>query len=182
MYKLPEKTEWFVEQNQHEATLEYAQEINKVVSDTNYKKALEIGCIWGVSTITILLSGKGSLKSVDPIPQNNPNMHAMVEVRHNDLLNRWEYFTGKSEEFWALNKDKYDLIYIDGSHDYDAVKLDLNAAWVCLQKGGLLLTDDYLHGHNHDSDYGVSLAVLELMHSKKITPVHMGKHCIGFVK
>lgn len=182
MYKLPEKSDWFKEQNQHVPTLEYAQEIHSVVSGTRYKKALEIGCIWGVSTVTILLSGGGTLVSVDPIPQTNPTMHAYTEVRFNELQDRWSSFEGRSEKFWEQNKDKFDLIYIDGSHNYNDVKLDLNAAWVCLQKGGLLLTDDYLHDHNHDSDYGVSLAVLELMHDKQITPTHMGKHCIGFTK
>jgi len=181
-FKLPEKTEWFKEQNLHAKTLEYAQEIHKIVAQHKYKKALEVGCIWGVSTITILSSGDGSLLSVDPIPQSNPNMHAMVEVRHNGYADRWNSFEGRSEVFWAINKDKYDLIYIDGSHNYTDVKLDLAAAWVCLQKGGLLLTDDYLHDHNHDHDYGVSLAVLELMQREQIVPIHMGKYVIGFQK
>lgn len=181
-FKLPEKTDWFREQNLHKPTLEYAQEINAVVKKYGYEQALEIGCIWGVSTITILLSGKGKLFSVDPIPQSNPTMHAMVEVRHNELKDRWDFFTGRSDKFWENILDKFDLIYIDGSHDYKDIKLDLNCAWVCLKKGGLMLTDDYLHDHNHDNDYGVSLAVLEFMHKHQIVPVHMGKHCIGFVK
>lgn len=181
-FKLPEKTDWMVEQNQHVPTLEYAQEIFKVVSDHPYTNALEIGCIWGVSTISILQAGSGNLMSVDPIPQNNPNMHAYVEVRHNGLLDRWQSFTGRSEEFWATNKNKFDLIYVDGSHDYTEAHLDLFSAWVCLEKGGVLLADDYLHDHNHDNDYGVSLAVLELMHDKQIKPVHMGKHVVGFKK
>ena len=181
-FRLPEKSDWFEEQNLHAPTLEYAQEINGVVKDTKYENALEIGCIWGVSTITILLSGKGSLLSVDPIPQTNPSMHAYTEVRFNELQHRWDYFTGRSHVFWETNKSKFDLIYIDGSHDYADVKLDLFCAWTCLQDGGVLLTDDYLHDHNHDHDYGVSLAVLELMQQKQITPFHMGKHCIGFKK
>lgn len=180
--KLPEKTEWFKEQNLHQPTLEYANEIYNVVKEHGYTKAMEVGCIWAVSTISILMAGKGTLLSVDPIPQTNPSMHAMVEVRHNEFTNRWDYFTGRSAKFWEQNKDKFDLIYIDGSHNYEDVKLDLLAAWVCLKRGGLLLTDDYLHDHNHDSDYGVSLAVLELMYEKGIVPTHMGKHCIGFVK
>jgi predicted O-methyltransferase YrrM len=181
-FKLPENSDWFVEQNQHGPTLEYAQEIFEVVSKHPYQHALEIGCIWGVSTISILLAGSGDLLSVDPIPQTNPSMHAMTEVRFNKLKNRWDYFTGRSHEFWQQNKHKFDLIYIDGSHNYQDVKLDLAAAWLCLSKGGLMLTDDYLHDHNHDSDYGVSLAVLEHMHKHEVVPVHMGKHCIGFVK
>lgn len=181
-FKLPENSDWFIEQNQHGPTLEYAQEIFEVVSKHPYEDALEIGCIWGVSTVSILLAGSGNLKSVDPIPQTNPSMHAMTEVRFNKLKDRWDYFTGKSEEFWAQNKDKFDLIYVDGSHNYREAHLDLFSAWICLRKGGLLLADDYLHDHNHDNDYGVSLAVLELMHEKETVPVHMGKHVVGFIK
>jgi len=181
-FRLPETSDWFKEQNQHAPTLEYAQEIHQVVNDYGYKKAMEVGCIWGVSTISILKAGTGTLLSVDPIPQTNPTMHAMVEVRFAQLQDRWSSFEGKSSVFWEQNKEKFDLIYIDGSHNYEDVKLDLNCAWVCLQKNGLLLTDDYLHPKNHDSDYGVSLAVLELMHEKQVVPRHMGKHCIGFIK
>lgn len=182
-FKLPEKTDWMREQNQHGPTLEYAQEINAVVEEHGFTKALEIGCIWGVSTLSILLAqDNGILLSVDPIPQTNPTMHALVEVRYNELIDRWSSFTGKSEVFWEQNKDKFDLIYIDGSHDYKEAHLDLFAGWVCLKKGGILLADDYLHPHNHDNDYGVSLAVLELMQAKQIKPFHMGKHVIGFEK
>lgn len=181
-FYLPEKSDWFVEQNLHTATLEYAQEINGVVKKYNYKQALEIGCIWGVSTITILLSGRGKLTSVDPIPQTNPKMHAYTEVRFNELQHRWDYFTGRSSKFWEQNKNKYDLIYIDGSHKYEDVKIDLDCAWICLSAGGLLLTDDYLHKYNYNSDYGVSLAVLEFMYKNQVVPIHIGKHCIGFEK
>lgn len=183
MFKLPEKSDWAIEQNNHGPTLEYAQEIYGIVEETGYTKALEIGCVWAVSTLSILLAqDNGTLLSVDPIPQTNPSMHAMTEVRFNELQDRWDYFTGRSEAFWQQNKSKFDLIYIDGSHDYKDVKLDLMAAWICLDKGGLMLTDDYIHKHNADGDYGVSLAVLEFMQSKDKVPEHMGKHCIGFVK
>ena len=47
-FKLPENSDWFIEQNQHGPTLEYAQEIFEVVSKHPYEDALEIGCIWCV--------------------------------------------------------------------------------------------------------------------------------------
>lgn len=182
-FKLPEKTEWMVEQNNHTATLEYAQEINAVVAEQGYTRALEIGCIWGVSTLSILLAqDNGTLLSVDPIPQTNPSMHALVEVRYNELQDRWSSFEGRSSKFWDQNKSKFDLIYIDGSHNYEDVRLDMFAAWICLERHGIMLIDDYLHDHNHDSDYGVSLAVLEFMHAKDKKSFHMGKHVIGFKK
>jgi predicted O-methyltransferase YrrM len=37
----------------------------------------------------------------------------------------------------------FDIIYIDGSHTYEAVKADLNAWWPKLKVGGVLIGDDY---------------------------------------
>jgi hypothetical protein len=36
-----------------------------------------------------------------------------------------------------------DSIHIDGAHDYEAVKSDLNAWWPLLRPGGDLIGDDY---------------------------------------
>ncbi|MGH8597034.1 MAG: class I SAM-dependent methyltransferase, partial [Gammaproteobacteria bacterium] len=36
-----------------------------------------------------------------------------------------------------------DLIYIDGSHDYDDVAADIRAYWPLLRRGGVLFGDDY---------------------------------------
>ncbi len=36
-----------------------------------------------------------------------------------------------------------DVIYIDGSHDYDDVKADINAYWGLVNEGGCLFGDDY---------------------------------------
>lgn len=41
------------------------------------------------------------------------------------------------------NKVKADIIYIDASHEYEPVKMDLNIYWDLLKEGGILCGDDY---------------------------------------
>lgn len=41
------------------------------------------------------------------------------------------------------NKEKFDLIYIDGSHRASDTLLDLSYAWLLLDQGGILAIDDY---------------------------------------
>jgi len=41
------------------------------------------------------------------------------------------------------NKEKFDFIYVDGSHRSGDTLLDLSYAWVLLDKGGILAIDDY---------------------------------------
>lgn len=181
-WKLPLKTDYITKEMEHEPTREYSEEIFKFVSGIKYNQAMEVGCIWAISTLSILYAGEGTLKSVDPIPQTNERMHAWAEVRLHGLEPRWSSYYGRSEKFFKENTDTFDLIYIDGSHLYDDVKNDLANGWSILIKGGHLLIDDYLHEQNVTKDYGVSLAVLEFMYNNQVKPVHMGKHVIGFKK
>lgn len=181
-FTLPQTTDWMKEQMLHEPTYRYSKEIYGVVKDFPYESALEIGCIWACSTLSILTAGKGKLLSVDPIPQNNPNMHAMVEVRHNGLTDRWGYFTGRSREFWEKNDKTFDLIYIDGSHNYADVKLDLYEAWKVLKPGGLLMTDDTWHKGNISGDYGTAVATWEFIKDHKITKINTGEFILWIFK
>lgn len=56
--------------------------------------------------------------------------------------------------FLAKNDVKFDLIYIDGSHEFDDVSTDLAYAWPLLRDGGIMIGDDYCEHWN-----GVQLAV-----------------------
>ena len=41
-----------------------------------------------------------------------------------------------------ISNDQWDLIYIDGNHDYDQVVADYEACFSALRPGGLLVFDD----------------------------------------
>lgn len=54
-----------------------------------------------------------------------------------------------------------DVIYIDASHEYDAVKSDIHAYWDLLKPGGVMIGDDY--------DWpGVKKAVDEFQHDASV--------------
>tara|TARA_Y100000389_G_scaffold177739_1_gene190307 strand:+ start:2423 stop:3139 length:717 start_codon:yes stop_codon:yes gene_type:complete len=48
-----------------------------------------------------------------------------------------------SDVFFKDNKNFYDLIYIDGDHETDQVKKDINNSWKILNEDGYLILDDY---------------------------------------
>ena len=64
-------------------------------------------------------------------------------------------------KYWKI---KFDLIYVDASHEYKDVKEDMRLYWSLLNEGGYMLGDDY-------GGYwkGVTRAVDEFVLSKKIT-------------
>lgn len=185
-WKLPIKTDWMDKQMKHEPSREYAQEIYWMVKfgRKNYREACEIGNAWGISTLAILIAGKGNLTTVD---KSDPAV-AVAEVTANGLMGRTKFVSEPSDKFWQKNANKYDLIYIDGSHLYADIKNDLYQAWECLEDKGLMFWDDYNHPKNIENDpsngqaeYGIALASLEFMHDKKINFIHTDR-LLGAIK
>lgn len=161
-WALPIKTEWMQSQYDHLPSRLYAEDIYKVASRLKDFKALEVGAAWGLSTLAILEAGAKYLMSVDP----NGLIQAPSEVEANGYKDRWAWNCVRSDKYWSENDEKFDLIYIDGSHLYRDVKPDLYEAWQRLNPGGLLLADDWDHKKNIEADgneaeYGVSLACWE---------------------
>ena len=157
---LPTTTDWMKEQMAHKPTYEYAQDIYNLAKKFGYQKALEIGCMWGVSTLALLTGGTGELLSVD----KSDYTHADEEVKTNGLGPRWRFICMDSKDYWAQVDDSFDLIYVDGSHSYEYARLDINNAWRHLNEGGVLAVDDAMHKNNRpDSEdpYGVAIASLE---------------------
>lgn len=171
---LPIKTEWMRSQSTHIPSMEYAKDIHAVASRLKNFSALEVGAAWGFSTLAILEAGAKHLTSVD----NNLSIMAPSEAKANGYGDKYVWWAGRSANYWAENKTKYDLIYIDGSHLYTDVKNDLYMAWDRLNPGGLLLADDFDHKNNIRVDlngefsmYGVSLACWEFFRDN---PCEMG--------
>jgi hypothetical protein len=71
---------------------------------------------------------------------------------------------GSSQETLRNYADRsFDLVYVDGDHRYDAVKVDTAFAAEMASETGLLVFNDYLLiDHNHDA-YGVVPAVNHLV-------------------
>lgn len=157
-WSIPVKTDNMLKESKHAPSMQYAKDIYKVASTLDDFVALEIGAAWGLSTLAILEAGAKHLTSVD----NNTMAQGENEAVANGYKDKFAWDCIRSEEFWKKNTTKFDLIYIDGSHDYKDVKNDLYKAWTFLKPGGLLLADDWDHRFNL-TDYGVALACWEFV-------------------
>lgn len=154
-WKIPVKTPEMEKESHHEPSMQYAKDIHKMALTKKGGIALEIGAAWGLSTLAILEAGIKHLTSVD----SNVLAKGANEAKANGYTN-YVWTCIRSEAFWKENTTKFDLIYVDGSHDYKDVKNDLYEAWKALKPGGLLMADDWDHRFNL-TDYGVSLACWE---------------------
>ena len=56
-----------------------------------------------------------------------------------------------SDSFFLDNKYKnyFDLIYVDGAHDYKSVIKDALNSFIFLKKNGVLIFDDFLKNQTH---------------------------------
>lgn len=69
--------------------------------------------------------------------------------------------------FLARKHVKFDLIYIDGSHDYDDVVTDIRYAYPLLRSGGIMVGDDYCEHWD-----GVRMAVDSFVDDEGLTMEH----------
>lgn len=175
-WKLPTKSKWMETQMKHEPTRDYAEQIYHCVKQykPDYKNALEIGAAWGVSSLSILLAGDGKLTSVD----SDPTVKAPNEVSINGFSDRYKFINDRSEKFYADNKEKFDIVYVDGGHTYDLAHLDIQECWKILKPGGLMIVDDVVHKYNKEvhlealePHYGVAIAVMEHIVNNNITQI-----------
>lgn len=67
-------------------------------------------------------------------------------------------FYGKSAEFFAQYSVLPTMVFVDGSHRYDAVKQDIKVLSRVLEEGVPVLFHDYLHIENDKGTYGVRRA------------------------
>ena len=95
--------------------------INKLIATKKYSSFLEIGCDKNVNFSNVSISRK---VGVDP---NSGGTHKMT-----------------SDEFFKINKEKFDLIFIDGLHVTSQVDRDIDNSLKCINKNGLILLHDCL--------------------------------------
>lgn len=113
------------------------------------KRVLEIGSFCGKSTICLAQSAT-EVVSVDPhdgrclvTPRDT-----WAEFAHNLLRykarDRVRPYRGVAREFAASYEgEPFDFVFIDGAHDYESVKSDIETAQSLLAPGGLIAFHDY---------------------------------------
>lgn len=129
-----------------------SQEILKdYIKEYKCKKILEVGMADGMSSIAILqalndnFNGEGSLTSIDPHQSSYWNNNGIKNIKHlnlqknHTLIEKYDYIALPE----LLSKgEKYDLIFIDGSHIFDSVIHNNFYCDMLLKVGGILINDD----------------------------------------
>lgn len=95
--------------------------INFLNTKYNYKNYLEIGCDQDKLFQRIDIKNKFG---IDPVSGGN--------IRKT------------SDDFFSTNKTKFDLVFIDGLHEYEQVKKDILNSLKFLNPGGIVLVHDCL--------------------------------------
>jgi hypothetical protein len=100
--------------------------IKNIINIKKFKSYLEIGCDDDYSFSRIDVQRK---VGVDPYSGGN--------------------FRGTSDEFFSLNNEKFDCIFIDGLHEYEQVCKDIDNSLKNLNKNGIILLHDCLPATIH---------------------------------
>lgn len=131
--------------------------ISGLIRMFGYHTAFEIGTYKGATTRTLAAAGcrVWSLDLPDPdarhtasVPVSNPNLFETWErgtlLAGTPEAERVTLLQGDSGTFdFSEWKERVDLIFIDASHDYEAVVNDTNAARSMLAPRGMIVWDDY---------------------------------------
>ena len=95
--------------------------INRIIEIKNYEKYLEIGCQTNENFTKI------NIKNIIGVDPNDGGTHRMT-----------------SDQFFFDNQDNFDLIFIDGLHEYKQVRKDIYNSLKVLTKNGMILIHDCL--------------------------------------
>ncbi len=122
---------------------------------------LEIGCYEGLSSVwfadNFLDNPKSSLTLVDPFLTIDYNDHCQYLDNNEELnfdfntkicknIDKIQICKITSDIFFEKNNKTYNFIYIDGSHEPDFIKRDMENSFNVLEKNGIMWMDDYLGG------------------------------------
>jgi predicted O-methyltransferase YrrM len=140
---------------------EIRKNIFNFVDRSKEHKILEIGCYEGLSSVffadNLLDNPNSTLTCVDPfltitnndhmqLLQNNEekNFDFNISICKNSDRIRVNKIT--SDKFFETNNQIYTLIYIDGCHETDFIKRDMENSFKNLEKNGIMWMDDYWGG------------------------------------
>jgi predicted O-methyltransferase YrrM len=135
-------------------------------------RILEIGCNVGNSTTAFLVGESESVTSIDINPKCAENFPG---------VEKWRFICGDSQSGDTFNQvggqisvPTFDVLYVDGAHDYESAKHDLAVYSTRVRSGGLVLVHDVLA---HDTFPGVWRAFNEFRNATSYGRV-VGKYLL----
>ena len=168
----------------------YSEIYNKLLNFCDNSKEnniLEIGCFEGLSSVffadNLLDNENSTLTCIDPFLTINNNDH--IGILLNDEEKNFDYNISvcknsdkiiihkiTSDNFFENNNKKYNMIYIDGCHEIDFIKRDMENSFKVLEKNGIMWMDDYRGGDGIQIKNCMDLFLEE--YKGKYDLIHMG--------
>jgi predicted O-methyltransferase YrrM len=110
--------------------------------------ALEIGTFEGRSAIwfleNILIHNTSSITSIDIFAEKTYEDRFDRNIQASGVANKVRKIKGSSQKaLRELEWNRYDFVYIDGSHTAKDVLVDAVLSWDLLKAGGIIVFDDY---------------------------------------
>jgi hypothetical protein len=105
--------------------------------------------------------------------------HLESEAKKFNVFDRITIFEGDSREMIHKVKDNYyDIVFIDGGHEYDIVKSDIENGYKKLKPNGIMVLDDFSGGPDAYHQFNIKNATPEMLkkdtHKINGTTIHVG--------
>ena len=124
-----------------------------MIRDTTNGQYVEVGTFHGASAYAASFNAH----HVDTIDIYDWQPRIGLSLLPRD--NIWR-FRGTADDFIKKFQAPIDVLFIDGSHEYDYIKRDIAALCPLVKKGGIVMFHDY-----HPQSAGVKPAVDEWLHA-----------------
>jgi predicted O-methyltransferase YrrM len=136
----------------------------KFVDKTKINNVLEIGCFEGLSSVffadNLLDNPNSTLTCVDPFLNIDNNDHKNYLMNNEEENFNYNISICKnsdkisvnkitSDEFFSKNNKTFNFIYIDGCHETEFIKRDMENSFNVLETNGIMWMDDYLGGYEN---------------------------------
>ena len=140
---------------------EIKNKLSNFLDKSKENKILEIGSFEGLSSVffadNFIDNQKSNLTCVDPFLSINNNDHSQFLQNNEERNFDYNILTCKnshkitvhkitSDIFFKNNNKSYNFIYIDGCHEADFIKRDMENSFKILEKNGIMWMDDYCGG------------------------------------
>lgn len=159
---------------------------NEDFDEKNRPRILQIGCAQGwdaveVAKILKLPHINGELHIIDwfkgnltvdseeewSYNENNPTEwkeHLWNEAKKGKVDDIIQVFEGDSRQMiHNMKHNYYDMIYIDGGHEYEIVKSDIENSYTKLKSGGVVILDDFSGGKDGYTRYDIGNLPSEIL-------------------